>query len=810
MLKLSSRDYVKWEEKKDAVGEILNGDSVVSGPYELDFLVEKEAEILCRKNLTRDEVTQFQKAVDKDYYFEMYYDELPIWGLIGRVENREVMEDPKFYKYFLYNHINFDIHYNKDRVIEITARTDLFSVLDLTEDREVDAEFTYAVKWKETNILFENRMDKFTQTSLPTLEIHWFSIINSCVIVLFLTGFLAMILMRILKNDFIKYTHDEEAVNDQEETGWKYIHGDVFRFPKHKSLFAAALGCGTQLLTLTIFIFLMALVRVFYPYKRGALYTALRVIYALTSGVAGYTSTSFYCQLEGTNWVKNLVWTGCLFCGPLTLTFCFLNSVAVSYSSSTALSFGTIMLIVLMWTLVTSPLLVLGGIAVKNSSRGFQFPCRTTKSPREIPVRPWYRSTIPQMAMTGLLPFSAIYIELYYIFESVWGQKIYTIYRILFIVFILLLIVTAFATVASTYFQLAAEDHKWWWRFSCYVLPQVRWLDSYLCNNALALPALQTDADRMLALYAYPFKILNDRLDWNARENLYWKNDVQLFKALKVILPENAEFEEIDVILQHFSVLTGLHHGSILNPFSFCRGDGCVDEVSWCMLFADGVVLIDESRQGVNDNLKVWRQTLESKDFRLSRTKTEYLECKFSDSRQEEEVVVKMDSQAVCKRDSFKYLGSTIQGNGEIDEDVSYRIGAVRPVMLYGAECWPVKNSHIQKLKVTEMRMLRWMCGFTRADRVRNESIWEKVGVVPVEDKLREVRLRWFGHVMRRGTDAPVLRCERLALDGFKQGRGRPKKYWREVIKRDMEQLQLTEDMTQYRKVWRKSIRIEG
>ena len=63
---------------------------------------------------------------------------------------------------------------------------------------------------------------------------------------------------------------------------------------------------------------------------------------------------------------------------------------------------------------------------------------------------------------------------------------------------------------------------------------------------------------------------------------------------------------------------------------------------------------------------------------------------------------------------------------------------------------------------------------------------------------------------MRRGTDAPVRRCERLALDGFKRGRGRPKKYWREVIKRDMEQLQLTEDMIQDRKVWRKNIRIEG
>ena len=68
----------------------------------------------------------------------------------------------------------------------------------------------------------------------------------------------------------------------------------------------------------------------------------------------------------------------------------------------------------------------------------------------------------------GFLPFSAIYIELYYIFASVWGHKVYTIYSILFIVFIILIIVTAFITIALTYFQLAVEDHRWWWRsFMC-------------------------------------------------------------------------------------------------------------------------------------------------------------------------------------------------------------------------------------------------------------------------------------------------------------------------------------------------------
>ncbi|PHU11727.1 ATP synthase subunit alpha, chloroplastic [Capsicum chinense] len=104
-------------------------------------------------------------------------------------------------------------------------------------------------------------------------------------------------------------------------------------------------------------------------------------------------------------------------------------------------------------------------------------------------------------------------------------------------------------------------------------------------------------------------------------------------------------------------------------------------------------------------------------------------------------------------------------------------------------------------MKVAEMRMLRWMCGLTRGDRVRNETIREKVGVTSVECKMREARLRWFGHVKRRGMDAPVRRCERLALDGFRRGRGRPKKYWGEVIRRDMEQLQLTEDMTLDRKL---------
>lgn len=443
-------------EKREDLGEVLNGDRMVHARYQLNFREDKDAESLCKKTLTRENVQTFREAVRKDYYFQMYYDDLPIWGFIGRVDEHEM-------KYLLYTHVHFIVLYNEERVIEIS--TDPSSTVDITDDKEVDVEFKYSVKWESTEKPFDRRMEKYAKYSfLPQhLEIHWFSIINSCVTVLLLTGFLATILMRVLKNDFIKYSRDED-VEDQEETGWKYIHGDVFRYPAHKSLFCGVLGSGTQLLALAMCIFMLALVGVFYPYNRGALYTALVVIYALTSGIAGYSAASFYQQLEGANWVRNLLLTGCLFCGPLFLTFCFLNTVAIAYNSTAALPFGTIVVILLIWTLVTSPLLVLGGIAGKNSKAEFQAPCRTTKFPREIPPLPWYRGTVPQMAMAGFLPFSAIYIELYYIFASVWGHKVYTIYSILFIVFIILIIVTAFITIALTYFQLAVEDHEWWWR----------------------------------------------------------------------------------------------------------------------------------------------------------------------------------------------------------------------------------------------------------------------------------------------------------------------------------------------------------
>ena len=100
------------------------------------------------------------------------------------------------------------------------------------------------------------------------------------------------------------------------------------------------------------------------------------VLYALTAGVAGYVASSYYRQFDGDQWAHSILLTACVYCGPFFLMFMFLNTVAIAYRSTAALPFGTIVVILVIWGLVTIPLTVLGGIAGKNARAEFDAPCR--------------------------------------------------------------------------------------------------------------------------------------------------------------------------------------------------------------------------------------------------------------------------------------------------------------------------------------------------------------------------------------------------------------------------------------------------
>jgi hypothetical protein len=106
-------------------------------------------------------------------------------------------------------------------------------------------------------------------------------------------------------------------------------------------------------------------------------------------------------------------------------------------------------------------------------------------------------------------------------------------------------------------------------------------------------------------------------------------------------------------------------------------------------------------------------------------------------------------------------------------KDKFYRT-TIRPAILYGAECWPNKRRRVQQLSVAEMRMLRWIYGNTRRDQVRNDNIRERLRVAPVEEKLVQHHLRWFGHIQRRSAKALVRSGVIRRSGNEKRGRGRP------------------------------------
>ena len=474
------------EHQSHSLGELLAGDRKVRTHYDVRFRVPVKWRELCKKTLDRDDIDKFAKAIEEEYYFEMFLDGLPIWGYVGDAELVDYVlgRTDRSHRY-IYTHLHFNVGYNGDRVVEVNVTANPAQRVDITDYHDkVDVQFTYSVGWEErAGIAFDARMERYTRMHfLPaSFEIHWLSIINSFVLVILLTVFLSIILMRVLKNDFTRYMREDGGGEGElllaagdggdggaEETGWKLLHGDVFRHPSGgwEMWFSACIGAGAQLLLMVAMLLVLALMGMFVPTKRGAVATAVIVLYALTSCVGGYLAARLYRQLGGTNWVWNIVLANVLFPGPLFVMFCFLNSVAVGHSSTAALPFGTILVVFALFLLVAFPLGVVGGVAGRNSTPvgEFKTPCRTTKVPRQIPHIPCYRRGCVQMLLAGFLPFSAIYIELHYIFAAVWGHKIYTLFGILFLAFLMLVIVTSFITIALTYFQLAAEDHRWWWR----------------------------------------------------------------------------------------------------------------------------------------------------------------------------------------------------------------------------------------------------------------------------------------------------------------------------------------------------------
>ena len=126
--------------------------------------------------------------------------------------------------------------------------------------------------------------------------------------------------------------------------------------------------------------------------------------------------------------------------------------------------------------------------------------------------------------------------------------------------------------------------------------------------------------------------------------------------------------------------------------------------------------------------------------------------------------------------------------------------------MMYGLETVGVTKKQVEEMEVAEMKMLRFAMGVMRKDKVRNGYIKSTVKVERLGMKMREGRLRWYGHVMRRDQEYIGRKMMEMELPG-KRKKGRPRRRFLDVVKKNMGEVGAKETDVENRKVWRRMIR---
>ncbi|XP_066957808.1 transmembrane 9 superfamily member 3 [Macrobrachium rosenbergii] len=439
----------------ETLGEALQGVELEFSGLDIDFKSDVSKTTYCEVELDELRLRTFVYAVKNHYWYQMYIDDLPIWGIVGEIDEANDA-------YYIWTHRKFDLGYNGNQIVDVNLTSEVKQKLELG----AKLKFTYEVNWKKSAIKFEDRFDKYLDPNFFQHRIHWFSIFNSFMMVIFLVGLVSMILMRTLRKDYARYSKDEE-MDDMErdlgdEYGWKQVHGDVFRPPSHPMLFSALVGSGYQMLTVSFLVILLAIVGELYT-ERGSMVSIAIFIYAATSPINGYFGGSLYARMGGKVWIRQMMLSALflptLVCGT---AFC-INFIAIYYHASRAIAFTIMLAVICICTFVILPLTLVGTVLGRNLAGQPNYPCRINAVPRPIPEKKWFMEPLVIIPLGGILPFGSIFIEMYFIFTSFWAYKIYYVYGFMLLVFVILLIVVVCVTIVCAYFLLNAEDYRWQW-----------------------------------------------------------------------------------------------------------------------------------------------------------------------------------------------------------------------------------------------------------------------------------------------------------------------------------------------------------
>jgi len=506
------------------LGEFLTGNKVQNSAYNINMLEEVFCNKVCQVELTARETRFLTLHVRNAYHNNWIIDNLPSASIgtsdagprqthyaggfpIGFVDSQSG-EDKTAY---VYNHVNINLNYHQPvqgedgyRVVGFTVEplsinhqflsgykwdgeskegytkplatctAGEHSSRDKVTKNQVVAQgeqivYTYDVIWKESDVAWSSRWDVYlNEDNLVPSEVHWYSITNSFVVVIFLSLLVVSILIRNLKRDIAGYNAiaaiaDEELDEDDDETGWKLVHADVFRPPfNYPMLYCVLIGSGFQIAVSTITCIILSAIGFVNPSRRGSFMTATLVMYALCGIFSGYLSSRLYKAFRGRSWQLCTILTSTFFPSLCFLLFLFFNTILAFFRSSGSVPFLDILIVAAMWLCIAVPLTFLGAY-FGYKEEALQYPTVTSTIARAIPESGITTKPYISIAMGGIVPFAAAYVELFFIMSSLWMDQYYYVFGFTFVVYMILLLTAAEITLLLVYHQLCNENHRWWW-----------------------------------------------------------------------------------------------------------------------------------------------------------------------------------------------------------------------------------------------------------------------------------------------------------------------------------------------------------
>lgn len=481
------------KKQAESLGSILFGDRIFNSPYNIRMLEDNATcQTLCRTTVPPEDAKFINDRIREDYALNWLIDGLPAaeWkydpktndtffdmGFNLGIDEGDYAETPA-----LNNHYDIVLKYHNPRpdiyrVVGVLvwpaslggnqdAEPDCNAVLDgpaliLSEETTNNVRYSFRVTWRESDTPWATRWDNYLHIFDP--RIHWFSLINSLVIVVFLCVMVSMILLRTVSRDISRYNAIDLSEDVQEDWGWKLVHGEVFRTPQHAMALSVLVGNGAQLSAMVGVTLVFALLGFLSPSNRGSLATVMMICWTLFGCVGGYFSSRAYASMGGTNKRKNAFLTAVILPTVVFAVMFLLNFLLLSAGSSGAVPFGTMLLIALLWFGISAPLSAVG--SYYGSKHGaIRHPVRVNPIPRQIPPIPWYLRPWASTLFAGILPFGAAFVELYFVMSSLFASRAYYAFGFLALTAGVVALTTATVSILFTYFLLCAEEYRWHWR----------------------------------------------------------------------------------------------------------------------------------------------------------------------------------------------------------------------------------------------------------------------------------------------------------------------------------------------------------